>query len=163
MKLSKGKEKYLLEKYFKTKNNKNIPTHLSQFGHRSSDTTDEDLFFITQYVSEIDRLSIGESYVTIYGLEYLKRIKRVEYLDLRGMPLNDNNLDCILHFVDLEYLDIKSSNVTSIGISKILETFSKLETIRIDIPIRDKYYLESWEKKYPNCDLIINLKPNDYF
>ena len=97
MKISKSREKYLLEKYFGTKNKKNIPLHLSQFGCRDSDVADEDVFFITQYVTSIGHLVIGGTFVTAAGLECLKKLKEVEYLDLRSMPLRDDNLDCILH------------------------------------------------------------------
>lgn len=158
MKLSKSREKYLLEKYFQTKNTKNIPIYLSQFGCRDGDTSDEDLYFITQYVTEIDNLVLRNSFVTEYGLEFLKKLKSVKYLDVRGRNLNDDNLDCILHFANLEDLDIKSCNVSSNGIQQILESFPKLNTIRVDIPIADERFLNSWKEKYKNCDLIINLK-----
>lgn len=158
MKLSKSREKYLLQKYFNTKSDKNIPTHLSQFGMRSGDTNDEDLYFVTLYVTEIDRLSIGDSFVTIHGLQYLKKLKKVIYLDLRGVALTDDSLDCILHFAELEFLDIKNSEVTAAGILKILVSFPKLETLRIDIPIEEEAHLNSWKKKFINCELLINLK-----
>ena len=98
MKLSKSREKYLLEKYFQTKNNKNVPTYLNQFGCKDGDTSDEDLYFITQYATEIDNLVLRNSFVTEYGLEFLRKLKSVKCLDLRGLNLNDENLQCILHF-----------------------------------------------------------------
>ncbi|WP_445711358.1 hypothetical protein [Flavobacterium sp.] len=158
MRLSKTREKYLLQKYFNTKSDKNIPDHLSQFGMRSGDTTDEDLCFITQHVSAIDRLALGDSFVTIHGLDYLKKLKKVLFLDLRGIPLTDEKLDCLLHLAELEYLDIKNSQVSLQGVLKILISFSKLETLRIDIPIEEEAHLNSWKKKFINCELLINLK-----
>lgn len=152
MKLSKNREKYLLEKYFNTKKNKNLPTHISQLGCRDCDTSDEDLFFITQYVSKIDRLSIGGSFVTKEGLEYLKKLIRVEYLDLKGVPINDDNLDCILHLKDVNYLYIKHTDISIKGIYTLLRVFSNLETLIADIDYQDEELLKLWRKEFPNCD-----------
>ncbi|WBV60832.1 hypothetical protein PFY12_01625 [Chryseobacterium camelliae] len=158
IKLSKNREKYLLEKYFNTKNNKNIPVYLSQFGCRDSDLTDEDLYFITQYVTHIDRLAIGGSFVTEEGLQCLEKLKNVEYLDLRSMPLNDDNLDCILHLENLEYLYIKFTDVTVNGISKILQSFPKLQTLLAGIPQNESHLIEIWQKQYPEIELIVSIK-----
>lgn len=158
IKLSKNREKYLLEKYFNTKSKKNVPAHLSQFGCRDGDTTDEDLFFITQYVTEIVRFAIGGSFVTESGLQYLKKLKKVEYLDLRSIPLNDDNLDCILHLENLEYLYIKFTNVTVNGISRILQAFPKLQTLIAEIPQNERHFIESWQKQYTEIELIISLR-----
>jgi hypothetical protein len=158
IKLSKSREKYLLEKYFKTKNKKNIPVSISQFGCRDCDTTDEELFFITQYVTEIHHLALGGTFVTENGLQYLKKLKNVEYLDLRSMGLTDDNLDCILHFENLEYLYIKFTDVTVNGISKILQAFPKLQTLIAQIPQNESYTIELWEKQYPEIELIISLE-----
>ncbi|MCE3074356.1 hypothetical protein [Chryseobacterium gwangjuense] len=158
IKLSKNREKYLLEKYFSTKNNKNIPAYLSQFGCRDSDLTDNELFFITQYVTHIDRLAIGGSFVTEEGLQYLKKLKNVEYLDLRSMPLNDDNLDCILHLENLEYLYIKFTDVTVNGILKILQAFPKLQTLIAGIPENDNHLIEVWQKQYPEIELIVSTR-----
>ncbi|VBB45008.1 hypothetical protein TRIP_D300026 [uncultured Paludibacter sp.] len=157
MKLSKNREKYLLEKYFQTKNTKNIPSHITQFGCRDCDTTDEDLFFITQYVTEIDRLSLGGSLVTKDGLEYLKKLTKVNYLDLAEVPLSDENLDCILHLQEVDYLYIKHTKVTSKGISQILQSFPKLETLLADIENDEESLIEFWKNKYPKCELIISF------
>lgn len=157
IKLSKSREKHLLEKYFSTKNKKNIPAYISQFGCRDSDLTDEDLFFITQYVTHIDRLAIGGSFVTENGLQYLKKLKHAEYLDLRSMPLNDNNLDCILHLDNLEYLYVKFTGVTAKGLSEILQSFPKLQTLIAEIPQSDSDIVELWQKQYPDIELAISI------
>lgn len=151
MKLSKSRERYLLEKYFYTKNTKNLPSRLSQFGCRDDNTSDEDLFFITQYVTEIDRLAIGGSLVTKNGLEYLKKLSRVEYLDLKSMRLNDDNLDCILHLKDVSYLYVKHTDVSMDGIYKLLCTFTKLDTLVSDIYREDEALLKRWKNEFPNC------------
>lgn len=150
--LSKNREKYLLEKHFRTKNKKDIPSYLSQFGCRDGDTTDEDLAFITQYVTHIDRLILGGSFVTEHGLEYLKKINTVAYLDLRSVPLHDHNLDCILHFKNLKYLYIKFTPVTASGISTMLEAFPELETLIAEISPNDSDLVERWEKQYPTVN-----------
>ena len=157
MKISKSREKYLLQKYFYTKNVKNIPNFLSQFGFRDSDTSDEDLFFVTKYVSNINRLSLGGSLITKNGLEYLKKIKIVAYLDLAEVPLDDSNLDCILHLKEVNYLYIKHTNVSVNGISKILKNFTMLENLVAEINTQDKDVLEFWIKEYPNCEFNISL------
>lgn len=157
IKLSKNREKYLLEQYFKTKNKKHIPASISQFGCRDSDITDEDLFFITQYVTRIDRLAIGGSFVTEEGLQYLKKLQYVEYMDLKSMPLNDDNLDCILHLKDLEYLYIKFTDVSPKGISKILESLPNLKTLISQIPENESHYIEIWQKQYPEIELVISI------
>lgn len=158
MKLSKSREKYLLQTYFNTKNNRNIPKHLSQFGCRDCDTTDEDLFFITKYVTSIDRISLGGSFVTKDGLEYLKKLENASYLDLRSVPLNDDNLDCILHLENLEYLYIKFTNVSAKGISTILKSFPKLETLIATINSQESDWIEIWQKEYPDLELIISIE-----
>lgn len=158
IKLSKSREKYLLEKYFNTKNKKNIPAYLSQFGCRDGDTTNEDLFFITQYVTEIDHLALGGTFVTEHGLQYLKKLNNVKYLDLRSMRLNDDNLDCILHFKNLEYLYIKFTDVMVNGISKMLQSFSKLQTLIAEIPENESTIIKLWQQQYPKVELIISLR-----
>ncbi|WP_130735039.1 hypothetical protein [Flavobacterium sp. J27] len=157
MRLSKSREKYFLQQYFKTKNNKGLPTSLLQFGSHDGVITDEHLYFITRYVSEINTVVLGGTTVTEQGLFYLKQIKSIHYLDLRELPLNDSNLEAILHFSMLQNLDIKNTKVSIQGIQKLLETFPKLETIRVDIPKETSTVLEIWKKRFPKCKLIINL------
>lgn len=111
--LSRSREKYLLQTYFNTKNIKNIPAHISQFGVPDGDTSDETLFFITKYVTSIDRLVLRGSSVTEEGLQLLKKLKQVYYLDLGSMALHDDNLDCILHLHQLAYLYIKHTHVSA--------------------------------------------------
>lgn len=157
MKISKSREKYLLEKYFNSKNKKNIPVYLSQFGCRDCDTTDEDLYFVTQYVTSIDHLVLGGSFITESGLHYLKKLTSTEYLDLRSMPLNDGNLDCILHLESLEYLYIKFTGVTANGISIILKSFPNLKTLIAEIRQEESRFIELWQKQYPSVELVISL------
>ena len=137
MKLSKARQKHLLENYFGTKNAKNIPEKLYVFGCRDCNTSDEELFFVTQYVTEIENLILGGTLVTKLGLEYLKKLKKVNYLDLKEMPVDDENLDCILHLKDMEYLYIKHTEISNKGIAKILKSFPNLKTIVADIPDAD--------------------------
>ena len=146
----------MLEKYFQTKSAKNIPPHLSQFGCRDCDTTDEDLFFITQFVSEIDRLSLGGSLVSEDGLQYLKKLRQVKYLDLSSVPLNDNNLDCILHLTDVEYLYLKHTEISSKGIARVLQAFPNLETLIADIETSEVNMIEIWQAQYPKSELCIS-------
>jgi hypothetical protein len=155
--LSKSQEKYLLQTYFNTKNNKNIPAHLSQFGVPDGDTTDETLFFITKYVKAIDRLVLRGSFVTEDGLQLLKKLEQVYDLDLGSMALHDGNLDCILHFSKLEYLYIKHTNVTANGIYRLLKAFPALQTIIANITSEEKALTEPWAKEFPNCELILSL------
>jgi len=157
-KLSKNRENYLLEKYFGTKNKKNIPAHLGQFGSRDGETTDEELFFITQYVTSFDRLILGGSNITESGLEYLKQIKTVEHLDLRSLPLNDTNLDCILHFNTLKYHYIKFTNVSANGISILLESLPELQTLVAEITENESHFMERWKKEYPTIELRIDVR-----
>jgi len=155
--LSKSQEKYLLQTYFNTKNNKNIPTHISQFGVPDGDTSDETLFFITKYVKTIDRLVLRGSYVTEDGLQLLKKIEQVYYLDLGSMSLHDGNLDCILHFSKLEYLYIKHTNVTANGIYRLLKTFPSLQTLIANISSEERALTEHWDKEFPDCELALSL------
>ena len=157
-KLSKSREKYLLEKHFKTKSAKNIPVSLTQFGCRDGETTDEDLFFVTTYVIRIDRLALGGTLVTENGLQYLKKLESVEYLDLRSMALNDNNLDCILHLRNLQYLYIKFTDVTVVGISKILDAFAGLQTLVAEIPKEAVEIIAGWQAQYPSVELVISIR-----
>ena len=157
MKLSKSREKYLLQKHFNTKSEKNIPNFLSQFGCRDSDTSDEDLFFITQYVTAVEMVVLGGSLLTETGLRYLKNLQEVKHLDLRSLPLNKSNLQSILHFKNLEYLDVKNTQISAQEITVILENFKFLKTFRIDVPSENEADFELWKKQYPNCELIINL------
>lgn len=156
IKLSKSREKYLLETYFNTRNPKDVPNHLSQFGCRDGETTDEDLFFITQYVTSIDRLALGGNLVTEQGLQYLKRLQSVSYLDLKSMPLGDDNLDCILHLQNMEYLYIKFTNVTAEGISRILNSFPSLQTLVAAVNPSEQHMISVWQKQYPHLELIIS-------
>lgn len=158
MKISKSREKYLLEKFFQTKNKKDIPTYLSQFGCRDCETTDEDLYFVTRYVTRIDRLSLGGSLVTKAGLKYIKELKEVEYLDLRSMALDDENLDNILHLYNLEYLYVKFTHISTNGISRILESFPDLQNLIAEIDQKDINLIEQWELQYPNVELNISVK-----
>ena len=114
------------------------------------------MFFITQFVSDIDRLSLGGSLVSEEGLQYLKKLKKVKYLDLGGVPLNDNNLDCILHLTDVEYLYLKHTEVSSKGISRILQAFPHLETLIADIEPAESNMVETWQAQYPQCELCIS-------
>lgn len=157
-KLSKNRENYLLEKYFGTKNKKSTPVHLDQFGSRDGETTDEELFFITQYIITINRLILGGSNITESGLEYLKQIKSVEHLDLRSLPLNDTNLDCILHFNTLKYLYIKFTNISANGISVLLESLPELQSLVSEITENESHFLECWEKEYPTIELRIDVR-----
>ncbi|MBN7800127.1 hypothetical protein J0A67_04600 [Algoriphagus aestuariicola] len=143
--------------YFHTDNKKKIPTYLKQFGCRDSEVTDEDVFFVTQYVSKIDRFAIGGTLVSEEGLECLKKLSAVEYLDLRGVPLTDGNLDCILHLENLEYLDIISTGVSADGISIILESFPKLDTLLARVGSQEFGLIEKWQAQYPSADLIIDI------
>lgn len=155
--LSKSQEKYLLQTYFNTKNNKNIPTHISQFGVPDGDTADETLFFITKYVKTIDRLVLRGSYVTENGLQLLKKLEQVYYLDLGSMALHDGNLDCILHLHQLEYLYIKHTNVTAHGIYRLLKAFPALQTIIANIKTEDESVAAAWAKEFPHCELGLSL------
>lgn len=156
-KRSKTREKYFLEKYFGTKNKKDIPTHINQFGCRDCDITDEEFCFITQHVTSIDRLILGGTLVTESGLEYLKKIKTVEHLDLRSLPLNDTNLDCILHLQTLKYLYIKFTDVTANGISTILKSLPELHTLVAEVSQNENSFMESWGKQYPTIELSIDV------
>ena len=158
MKISKSREKYLLEIFFGTTRKKDIPEHLSQFGFRDFETSDEDLFFITQYILSIDRLILGGSLITENGLNFLKKLKNVKELDLRSLPLDDNNLDSILHFENLEYLYIKFTNITSKGISTILRSFPKLRILVAEIKESETHLIALWEKEYPEVELNISYQ-----
>lgn len=149
MKFSKARKKYLLENYFGTKNDKNIPKNLYVFGCRDCNTSDEELFFVSQYVTEIENLILGGTLISKQGLQYLKKIQKVTYLDLKEIPINDQDLDCILHLKNVEYLYIKHTGITINGIIEILKSFSSLKTIVADIPSAD---LETLQKQYPNCE-----------
>lgn len=155
--LSKSQEKYLLQTYFNTKSNKNIPAHISQFGVPDGDTTDETLYFITKYVKAIDRLVLRGSYVTEDGLQLLKKLEQVYYLDLGSMALHDGNLDCILHLHQLDYLYIKHTDVSVHGIYRLLKAFPALQTIIANITSEEKALTEPWEKEFPNCELVLSL------
>lgn len=155
--LSKSQEKYLLQTYFNTKNNKKIPAHISQFGVPDGDTTDETLFFITKYVKAIDRLVLRGSYVTEEGLQLLKKLEQVYYLDLGSMALHDGNLDCILHLHQLEYLYIKHTNITVKGIYRLLHTFTGLQTLVANIKPEDELIVAPWHEEFPNCELTLSL------
>lgn len=65
------------------------------------------------------------------------------------MLVDDENLDCILHLKDMEYLYIKHTEISNKGIAKILKSFPNLKTIVADIPDAD---LEILIKQYPNCE-----------
>jgi len=155
--LSKSQEKYLLQTYFSTKSNKNIPAHISQFGVPDGDTTDETLYFITKYVTAINRLVLRGSYVTEDGLQLLKKLEQVYYLDLGSMALHDGNLDCILHLHQLEYLYIKHTDITVKGIYRLLHTFTGLQTLVANIKPEDELIVAPWYKEFPNCELILSL------
>lgn len=154
--LSKSQEKHLLQTYFNTKNNKNIPSHIAQFGAPDSDTSDETLFFITKYVDSIDWLVLRGSFVTADGLELLKKLKQVYFLDLGSMPLNDANLDCILHFTMLKDLHIRHTAVSADGAEMLLKTFPHLKSFGVHITDADIPRGEQWEKTYPNCEFILS-------
>lgn len=156
--LSKSQEKHLLQTYFKTKNNKNIPRHISHFGAPDSDTSDETLFFITKYVDSIDWLMLRGSFVTATGLELLKKLKQVYFLDLGSMPLNDDNLDCILHLNMLTDLYIRHTEVSVNGAEMLLKTFPHLKNFGIHITEADMNRGEEWEKLYPNCEFILSRR-----
>lgn len=155
--LSKSQEKHLLQTYFNTKSNKNIPAHISQFGVPDGDTTDETLYFITKYVKAIDRLVLRGSYVTEDGLQLLKKLQQVYYLDLGSMALHDGNLDCILHLTMVEYLYIKHTDITVKGIYRLLQTFTGLQTLVANIKAEDEVIVAPWYKEFPNCELTLSL------
>jgi len=156
-KLSKSREKYLADKLFGAKNTKNIPPQLSEFGCRDCEISDEDLFFISQYVTDIGKLILGSTDVTETGLQYLKKIKTVEYLDLRSLPLNEDNSDCILHLKSLKYLYIKFTGITVNGISAILKSLPELQTLVATIPQHEEHFIELWQRQYPTVELVINV------
>ncbi|HYE56052.1 MAG TPA: hypothetical protein VD996_14480 [Chitinophagaceae bacterium] len=155
--LSKSKEKHLLQVYFNTKNSKNVPSHIAQLGAPDSDITDEELHFITKYVVTIDRVFLSNSFVTEEGLLLLKKLRQVCYLDLTGLPLNDENLDCILHFDQLEYLDVNRTKISPHGIYRILQSFPKLETLIASIPSKEAHFQPSWEKEFPRCHISLSI------
>lgn len=156
--LSKSQEKHLLQTYFNTKNNKNIPTHIAQFGAPDSDTSDETLFFITKYVDSIDRLDLRGSFVTADGLQLLKKLKHVLFLDLGSLPLNDDNLDCILHLTMLQHLHIRHTEVSADGAELLLRSFQHLEDFGVHLNENDMLRGETWEKTYPNCEFTLSRR-----
>lgn len=147
----------MLQTYFHTRSNKNIPSHLPQFGAPDGDTTDEELFFITKYVTAIDKVFLRNSFVTEEGLQLLKKLQKVNYLDLRGMPLHDGNLDCILHFESLEYLDVQYTRLSPQGIGQVLNTFRGLRTLLAQVGPEDASLPGVWEAAFPHCDLMVGI------
>lgn len=156
--LSKSQEKHLLQIYFNTKNSKNIPTHISQFGAPDADTDDATLFFITKYVNSIDRLVLRGSFVTADGLQLLKKLEQVYFLDLGSMALNDDNLDCILHLTMLEHLHIRHTEVSVNAAEMLLQNFPHLESFGVHLNDADMPRGEAWEKTYPNCEFILSRR-----
>lgn len=130
---------------------------MSQFGVPDGDTSDETLFFITKYVTSIDRLVLRGSSVTEEGLQLLKKLKQVYYLDLGSMALHDDNLDCILHLHQLAYLYIKHTDVTADGIYRLLKAFPALQTIIAHIKAEDETLVAAWTKEFPHCELGLSL------
>lgn len=156
--LSKNQERHLLQTYFNTKNSKNVPTHISQFGVPDGETDDATLFFITKYVDSIDRLVLRGSLVTADGLQLLKKLNRVFFLDLGELPLADTNINCILHLTMLEHLHIRHTEVSVNAAEMLLKNFPHLESFGVHLNEADMPRGEAWEKTYPNCEFILSRR-----
>lgn len=145
-----------MQAYFSTTNVRNVPDHLQQFVASGSNDADEQLFFITNYVKSISKLILRDSGITREGLEFLKKLESVVYLDLGGAPLSDSNLDCITHFVDLEFLYLKNTGVSVEGLYRLLCTFPKLTTLIANIGEGDGKVEERWRGEFPGCELVLS-------
>lgn len=154
--ISKSQEKHLLQSYFKTKNAKNVPTYMEQFGFPDSEIDDDTFEFITRYVTSIDRIVLRGSLITANGLQLLKKIKQVYFLDLGELALTDDNIDCILHLTMLTDLHIRHTEVSPNAVEMLLKTLPHLESFGVHLNEADMARGEAWEKAYPNCEFTLS-------
>ena len=109
-------------------NPKRVPDNCDQFGSRFEDLTDEDLDHFTRRVKRVDSVILGENDVTNEGVAHLTRLEYLRKLDLKDLNIDDACLTDLLKLQSLEWLNIRSTNISPEGILTIQEGLKNLKT-----------------------------------
>ena len=120
-----------------------------------SDLDDEGLSTVSDYI-EIENLNLQETEITNNGIKYLKKLKYLNILRLKGNPQLTN--ECIPYLTDLENLQELQIHETSIdqdGLEKLV-VLEHLENIVLEVWENNFTYegLLKFSIAMPNCTIL---------
>ncbi|GAA5096492.1 hypothetical protein GCM10023210_30310 [Chryseobacterium ginsengisoli] len=121
----------------------------------NSNLNDEGLAHVSN-CSKIENLNLQDTEITNDGIKYLKNLKFLQYLRLKGnSQLTD---ECISHLLELENLlnlQIQETSITEDGLKK-LTALKYMENITIQVQ-SNNYTFEGLLKissKLPDCEIL---------
>lgn len=84
--------------------------------------TDHSIDMMSQKLKELVVLNIQDTSVTGKGLAHLNRFKKLGYLSLIGLPVNEHDLLALKH-PEMVNIDVTSTNVSATGVLALKERF----------------------------------------
>jgi hypothetical protein len=102
--------------------------------------------------SGITKLYLGSSGIAGNSLEKLAPLKRLQYLSLKQLPIDDAKIARLPEFSDLQYLGLDGTKIGDEGLAH-LERFPRLQVLWLDnTPVTDAGLTHL--KKLPNLDTL---------
>ncbi len=131
-------------------------TNLKSASFSGSDLNDEGLSFLSNFI-QIENLDLQETDITNDGIKYLKKLKNLNYLRLKGNTQLTN--ECIPHLTEIESLlnlQIQETSINQEGLEKLIILIN-LNDIVLNLWGNNFNYekLLKLSINMPNCNILV--------
>ncbi len=162
MKLSKEEKKYWERKWgYRQQQVLAMDTDVYRYNFRDSETSDEDLYWITTRVKSINRLDLDNTLVTDAGVQYLTRLEALTELRLKGCKgVTAAAIDDLSQLKTLELLHLIGTGIDLADIAP-LQTLSNLKLLLVssgDSEPEIRQQMAVLKPLFPQCELNVNHK-----